>query len=322
VVDNVHEYPGHIACDAASKSEIVLPLRDRAGRLIGVLENGSSPLASIPSYASISGCPIPPWLWREVYLFFSGMLSDKVGPLNTIRLGTLLYGVGLLLRVIPNSAIVSIISGFVAGLGASSVMVCSRTWILSWCNDNERPAAISLSSMGVNIGTAAGTSLAGAALSILSGTSYSYPIILIIASGVVLMTALLIPSKIKSTPSAAESLKKNDATFWMVLKEHRLLPDDGGASILNSALQVLRRKKLYADYGGDHQTFIRSSGQEMPSIVVVIHNYSAFAETYENLEEAVAYLVREGLKYGVYFDISEFITFRVKFRLHPFRFFW
>ncbi len=37
VVGNVHEFPGHIACDEASKSEIVVPLI-KAGRLIGVLD--------------------------------------------------------------------------------------------------------------------------------------------------------------------------------------------------------------------------------------------------------------------------------------------
>jgi L-methionine (R)-S-oxide reductase len=36
VVPDVHEFPGHIACDAASRSEIVVPLRDAAGTLIGV----------------------------------------------------------------------------------------------------------------------------------------------------------------------------------------------------------------------------------------------------------------------------------------------
>lgn len=36
VVQDVHEFPGHIACDAASRSEIVVPLQDAAGRLIGV----------------------------------------------------------------------------------------------------------------------------------------------------------------------------------------------------------------------------------------------------------------------------------------------
>ena len=37
VVDNVHEFEGHIACDCASNSEIVVPLR-RKGRVIGVLD--------------------------------------------------------------------------------------------------------------------------------------------------------------------------------------------------------------------------------------------------------------------------------------------
>ena len=37
VVEDVHEFPGHIACDAASNSEIVLPVVV-AGRLRGVLD--------------------------------------------------------------------------------------------------------------------------------------------------------------------------------------------------------------------------------------------------------------------------------------------
>ncbi len=38
VVEDVHEFPGHIACDARSRSEIVVPVRNSAGRLIGVLD--------------------------------------------------------------------------------------------------------------------------------------------------------------------------------------------------------------------------------------------------------------------------------------------
>lgn len=37
VVRDVHEFPGHIACDSASRSEIVVPLRAN-GRVIGVLD--------------------------------------------------------------------------------------------------------------------------------------------------------------------------------------------------------------------------------------------------------------------------------------------
>ncbi|MFD2328300.1 GAF domain-containing protein [Cohnella sp. GCM10020058] len=43
-VPDVHAFPGHIACDAASRSEIVVPLYDAAGELIGVLDI-DSPLA-------------------------------------------------------------------------------------------------------------------------------------------------------------------------------------------------------------------------------------------------------------------------------------
>ena len=37
IVANVHEFPGHIACDSASNSEIVVPLM-KDGRMLGVLD--------------------------------------------------------------------------------------------------------------------------------------------------------------------------------------------------------------------------------------------------------------------------------------------
>jgi L-methionine (R)-S-oxide reductase len=44
VVPDVHAFPGHIACDAASRSEIVVPLL-QDGRLLGVLDLDSPELA-------------------------------------------------------------------------------------------------------------------------------------------------------------------------------------------------------------------------------------------------------------------------------------
>ena len=44
VVPDVNEFPGHIACDAASRSEIVVPLV-QAGRLLGVLDLDSPNLS-------------------------------------------------------------------------------------------------------------------------------------------------------------------------------------------------------------------------------------------------------------------------------------
>ena len=44
IVPNVHEFPGHITCDSASNSEIVIPLM-KGGRLIGVLDLDSPSLS-------------------------------------------------------------------------------------------------------------------------------------------------------------------------------------------------------------------------------------------------------------------------------------
>lgn len=38
LVADVHQFPGHIACDSASNSEIVLPIHDKDGKVIGVLD--------------------------------------------------------------------------------------------------------------------------------------------------------------------------------------------------------------------------------------------------------------------------------------------
>jgi L-methionine (R)-S-oxide reductase len=44
VVVDVNLFPGHISCDSRSKSEIVVPLKDKTGRIIGVLDVDSKSL--------------------------------------------------------------------------------------------------------------------------------------------------------------------------------------------------------------------------------------------------------------------------------------
>ncbi len=38
VVPDVNKFPGHIACDSRSKSEIVIPVKDSSGRITAVLD--------------------------------------------------------------------------------------------------------------------------------------------------------------------------------------------------------------------------------------------------------------------------------------------
>ena len=44
LVKDVHAFPGHIACDSASNSEIVLPLHDKTGKVVAVLDIDSPTL--------------------------------------------------------------------------------------------------------------------------------------------------------------------------------------------------------------------------------------------------------------------------------------
>lgn len=54
LVEDVHAFPGHIACDAASRSELVVPIV-HDGRLIGVLDL-DSPSAARFDAADAAGC--------------------------------------------------------------------------------------------------------------------------------------------------------------------------------------------------------------------------------------------------------------------------
>jgi L-methionine (R)-S-oxide reductase len=61
VVEDVHLFPGHIACDSRSNSEIVVPIRDKNGEIIGVLDVDSSEKGSFDETDRI-------WLGKVVKL--------------------------------------------------------------------------------------------------------------------------------------------------------------------------------------------------------------------------------------------------------------
>ncbi len=65
IVEDVHAFPGHIACDAASLSEIVIPFYNRAG-LSGVLDIDSPVKARFDDvdHQGLQGCLAV--LWRSL----------------------------------------------------------------------------------------------------------------------------------------------------------------------------------------------------------------------------------------------------------------
>jgi len=89
---------------------------------------------------------------------------------------------------------------------------------------------------------------------------------------------------------------------------------------INNLLKMLkaeidRRVRLFTDYGGDYNSYISATGEALPNIVVIVSNFAAFIETYEEKEEAISYLTREGTKYGVYFILTALVNGAVRFRM-------
>ena len=46
IVKDVHEFPGHIACDSRSRSEITIPLRNERNEIVGVFDADSKDIGS------------------------------------------------------------------------------------------------------------------------------------------------------------------------------------------------------------------------------------------------------------------------------------
>ncbi|MGI0119846.1 GAF domain-containing protein [Zooshikella sp. RANM57] len=67
IVTDVHQFPGHIACDSASLSELVIPLFDKQGNCRGVLDIDSPSLARFDQQDAEGLLPITDLLinkWR------------------------------------------------------------------------------------------------------------------------------------------------------------------------------------------------------------------------------------------------------------------
>ena len=69
--------------------------------------------------------------------------------------------------------------------------------------------------------------------------------------------------------------------------------------------EIKRRTAILSDYGGDYKLYISTNENKMPMIIVIINNYDAFSENYENkYDDILLTLSREGLKYGIVFIVT------------------
>ncbi len=75
------------------------------------------------------------------------------------------------------------------------------------------------------------------------------------------------------------------------------------------------RKALFADYNGSYSFYLEHSKEKLPLVTVVINNYEAFTELYEDYEDEILQLSREGLKYGIVFILSTSSTNAIRYRV-------
>lgn len=79
--------------------------------------------------------------------------------------------------------------------------------------------------------------------------------------------------------------------------------------------ELEHRKNLFSSYGGDYANYCKNSGNIVPNIVVVLNNYSGFAEQMEDYQDAFSVLTRDGVKYGIFFVVTASNTSAVRYRV-------
>lgn len=69
--------------------------------------------------------------------------------------------------------------------------------------------------------------------------------------------------------------------------------------MLNTLME--QRKALFQNYGGNFFTYNAKNSSKVPTIIVVINNFEAYQDTYEEYEDTLNVITRECSKYGIYF---------------------
>ncbi|MDR1703303.1 MAG: type VII secretion protein EssC [Clostridiales bacterium] len=75
------------------------------------------------------------------------------------------------------------------------------------------------------------------------------------------------------------------------------------------------RKKLLSRAGGSLAEYNKSAEKPEPAMLIIINNYAAFNELYEEKAAELSYLTREGTKYGIFFILTCIGVNNVRFAL-------
>lgn len=125
----------------------------------------------------------------------------------------------------------------------------------------------------------------------------------------VLLRTLLLSAALLYTPE--------EVHFYMMdfgggsLKSLERLPHVGGVMTLEQEEKIDQfmrfvfrimeeRRALFEETGSEGLADYRADGRDMPAVMLMIDNYFALSETYEDIDAQMVVLAREGFKYGIY----------------------
>ncbi len=132
--------------------------------------------------------------------------------------------------------------------------------------------------------------------------------------------------------SSVTTYSPNDVNFYILdfasetLLNLKNLPHVGDVILINDkdklenlfkliATYLEERKRLFLNYGGNINEYKKSSGKEIPAIIVMINGFDSFTETYPDYVELLTKFTRECPRFGIYFIITASGTNSVRYKL-------
>lgn len=80
--------------------------------------------------------------------------------------------------------------------------------------------------------------------------------------------------------------------------------------------KIAKRKKMFADYGGDYISYSKATGKVLPNVIIIINGFELYNENYgDDTFDTLSTLSRDCQKYGVYFIMTSTTSNGIRSRL-------
>lgn len=117
----------------------------------------------------------------------SFIISNQLSNLSLRKIAYIflpIYGLGLLLRIFYANFLISLISGFISGIGASIILLLIRTWLYMASDQNEgqKGSLVSYRYTSMQISSFIGTLLAGGLITLFHSTNQIYQLLLFLTA--------------------------------------------------------------------------------------------------------------------------------------------